>query len=107
VRKKPIAESEQRGFDAVTQPLAGRDAFLLAGLAPAFERAVGRQRPGRAKAARVQQQPERREISEQIGFEDAAEISLDISRPGEARVIAGPGAERRWCTGPKARRRVR
>jgi hypothetical protein len=72
VRKKAVAKRKQRGFDAVPQAVARGDTFLLAGFAPAFERAVGGELAGGAEPARMYEKPERCEIGKQIGLEDAA-----------------------------------
>ena len=106
--RKPVAEAQQRGLDAVAQVVARGDALLLAGLAPAFERAVGRRRAGQAEAAGVDQQPQRGEIGEGFALEDAAQVGFDIGGAREAGVVAHEAqVDAVGSTGPRARRRRR
>jgi hypothetical protein len=59
-------------LDPFTQALPGGDALLAAGLAPAFECAIGRRRLGHAETARVDQQPQGGEVGKRLALEDAA-----------------------------------
>ncbi len=84
--QEPIAEREQRRLDAITKPIARRDPFLARGLAPPLQSAIGRRRAGRAKPARMDEQPERGEIREAVSLENLPEVGLDVGGAREARV---------------------
>jgi hypothetical protein len=43
--KKTATETEQRGLDPIAQTIASGETLALAGITPAFERAVRRRRP--------------------------------------------------------------
>ena len=97
MRQEAVAEAEQRRLDAVAQLVARGDAFLLAGVAPAFQRAVGRRRVRQAEAAGMDQQPQRGEIGESIAFEDATQVGFDIGRAGQAGIVAHQAQTDRRC----------
>ena len=80
-RQKAVPRLSSAASTPSRRRVARGDALLAAGLAPAFERAIGRRRAGRAEAARVDQQPEGGEIGERLALEDAAQIRLDEGRP--------------------------
>ncbi len=84
--QEPIAEREQRRLDAVTKSIARGDPFLARGLAPPLQSAIGRWPAGRAKPARMDEQPERGKIREAISLENLPEVGLDVGGAGEARV---------------------
>src|SRR5262245_40398823 len=80
--EETVAETEQCGFDAVSQAIAGGDSFLLTGLAPPLQRTIRRQRARVSEPACVKKQPERREVGEILFLEHRAEIRLDVRRAG-------------------------
>src|SRR5262245_21483247 len=88
VAEKAAAKTKQRRFNAVAQTLASGDALLAAGLAPMFERAIGRRRTRHAETAGVEEEPQSGEIGEGLALEDAAQIGLDDGRPCQAGIIA-------------------
>src|SRR5450830_991613 len=88
VRQEAVAEAEQRGLNAIAQFVACSDAFLLAGIAPAFEGALRWRGSGETKAAGMNKQPQRREVCKGIAFENAPKIGLDIGRAREAGIVA-------------------
>ena len=88
VRQEAIAEAQQRGLNAIAQLVARGDAFLLAGIAPAFEGAVRWRGSGKAETAGMDEQPQRCEVREGIAFEDAPKIGLDIGRARKAGIVA-------------------
>ena len=88
MREEAVAQREERGFDAVTQPVPRDDAFAWPGLAPAFEGAVGHRCSRRAEAGGMEELPNGGEVGEVLAFEDLAEVHLDEGRPREAGVVA-------------------
>ena len=70
------------------KPIARSKPFLARRLAPALQCAIGRRSAGRAKPARMDEQPERSEIREAVGLENLPEVGLDVGGAREARVGA-------------------
>lgn len=63
-------------------------AFLGAGIAPAFERAIGGGGVCRAEAGAVDQQPKHREGRDVLVGEHLRQIGLDIGRTGQRGIVA-------------------
>ncbi|WP_240344821.1 hypothetical protein [Novosphingobium sp. THN1] len=78
----------QRGGDVGVEILAGLDPLLEPGLAPLFQRAIGRCGTFRAEAGGVGEEPESGEVREHLVTEHRAEIGLDPCRAGEAGIVA-------------------
>ena len=103
VPQKAIAEAEQRRLNAIAQAVAGSDAFLLPGVAPAFERrsptvARGGRNGSRERAATVPRNRQRHPL------ENRAKIGLDIGGAGEAGIVAHE--PKKEAVGAKPQRRL-
>ena len=88
VGEEAVAQSEERGFDAVTKAVPRDQAFAGSGVAPTFQSAIGDRCSWRAEACGVEELPDGGEVGEVFAFEDLAEVDLDEGRPGEAGVVA-------------------
>ncbi|GEM_PF-5972227 len=88
MHEETVAEAQERRLNSVAQPIAGSDPFLLAGLAPALQRAIGGRRAGPSEAARMHEEPKRREIGEILFLEDRAQIGFDEGGARQALVVA-------------------
>ncbi|MGP0089682.1 MAG: hypothetical protein ACLPKB_06955 [Xanthobacteraceae bacterium] len=86
--QKPIAEALDCCLDPTAQLLQCPFAFALTGIAPSFERTVGRHCAGNAEAAGMNQQPQGRKIRKCFTFEDAPQVRFDIGGAGQAGVVA-------------------
>ena len=83
------AEHLQRRLDLVGQPVARGLALARAGLAPAFQRAVGRRaRRRRRTGVRWISEPEHGEGGRVLVGENLGEVGFDIGRPGQRGVVA-------------------
>src|SRR5579885_2431448 len=88
MHEETVAEAQERRLNSVAQPIAGGDPFLLAGLAPALQRAIAGRRAGPSEAARMHEEPKRREIGEILFLEDRAQIGFDEGGARQALVVA-------------------
>ena len=86
--KETRAENLERKLDLDGQAVAGDFAFLEPGIAPAFQRAVGRRSTRNTKAGSVDQQPENGERCGILVGEDLREVGLDIGGAGQRSVVA-------------------
>ena len=86
--EKTGAEHLERGFDLGRQPVADRLAFARAGLAPAFERAVGYRGAGDAEPGPMDQRPENGERGRVLICEDLGKVGFDVRRPGQRGIVA-------------------
>ena len=78
------AQRLQRRLDLFGEPVARGLALARAGVAPAFERAVGHGRARDAEAAAMDQEPEQGEGGRVLVGEDLGQVGFDVRRAASA-----------------------
>ena len=70
--EETCAECQKCRFDTITQAITRRHPFALAGFPPLFKVGVGGNRARNAETARMDQEPERREVRKGFILENMA-----------------------------------